>query len=236
MADTAAVAATPPQVTPKADETVKTPAQGAATASTPAATPKQEGSAAPHAAKAEEQPKPSGSLLGEAAPKESEKPKEPAPAKPDYSALKLPEGTLLPATAVDAVKAFAEKHNLSLEAAQAELEERHGTVKAHFEGLVQQHRMQVEKWKETVKAHPKFGGANLKATDEAVTQVFDRFAPKGLKEKVQADGYNWHPEFLEFLHNIHEATKSDTFVSGGRVSTSEFKPDLTAMYKTGAKK
>ena len=35
------------------------------------------------------------------------------------------------------------------------------------------------------------GGANLKATDEAVTQVLTRFAPKGLMGRIQEAGYNW---------------------------------------------
>lgn len=217
-----AATVTPAAAPAKADGTVKEPVVPAKVEATPAAK-------AATTAKVEEKP---GSLLGEPAKVEEVKPAG-AAAKADYSGLKLPDGSMLPPATLDAVRIFAEKHNLTAEAAQAELEERHGAVKSHFESLVQSHKTKVEEWKKAVQTHPKFGGANLKATDEAVTQVMTRFAPKGLMGRVQEAGYNWDPEFVEFLHNIHEATKSDTFVSGKGATTQPPTPGrLEDMYRT----
>jgi hypothetical protein len=160
-----------------------------------------------------------------AAPKVEEK------QKADFSKLKLPDGSLLKPEAVESVKAFAEKHGLTPEVAQAALEDRAGTVKAYHEGLVSEHKGVVAGWRKTIEGHPVFGGANLQATDAAVSSVVNRYGPKGLMEVIQQGGYNWHPGFLEFLHNVAQATRDDKFVQGGgKGSPSKNMGDLTSMY------
>ncbi len=209
MADPAPATATVPAPAP----VVPAPAAGAPAAVVPAAP-------APVA-----DPK-AGTMLGAADVKLPA-----APVKADYSKLKMPDGSMLPATDVESVKAFAEKHNLSPEVAQAALEERSGVVKSYHEGLVKGHQQSVGEWRKAVVAHPKLGGANLKATDEAVTGVLSRFGPKGLMEEIQAAGYNWKPGFLEFLMNVHEATKSDTFVPSGGAPATQPARTLESMYE-----
>jgi len=152
--------------------------------------------------------------------------------KVDYSKLKLPDGSKLQAADVDAFRSSAEKRGLSAEAAQAELAERSGLVQGYHDSLLGQHKASVDANRKAIEAHPKFGGANLKATNEAVTQVMERFAPKGLMERIQAAGYHWDPGFLEMLHNIHDATKDDKFVAGKGVVQPPQTGGLESMYKT----
>lgn len=178
--------------------------------------------------KAEEKP---NSLLSD--PADPAKPKETPPAvavKADLSKLKLPEGSLLKADAVEAVKALAEKQGMTAEAAQAMIDDRSLATKAYHEGLVSEHKAAVAGWRKTIESHPVFGGPNLKATDEAISAVVSRFGPKGLMETIQQAGYNWHPGFLEFLHNVASATKDAKFVQGGpKVSTVKY-GNLESMY------
>ena len=175
--------------------------------------------------KVEEKP---NSLLSD--PADPSKPKPVEPVKADYSKLKLPDGSLLKPEAVEAVKAFGEKHGLTPEVAQAVLEERASTTKAYHESLVTGHKDTVAGWRKTIESHPVFGGPNLKATDEAISAVVTRYGPKGLMETIQQAGYNWHPGFLEFLHNVANATKDSKFVQGGpKVSKVQY-GNLEAMY------
>lgn len=181
--------------------------------------------AAPAAAAPAAEPKPT--LMGDVkdtAPKAE-------PVKADYSKLKLPDGSKLQAADVDAFRSSAEKRGLSAEAAQAELVERSGLVQGYHDSLLGQHKASVEANRKVIEAHPKYGGANLKATNEAVTQVMERFAPKGLMERIQQAGYHWDPGFLEMLHNIHDATKDDKFVAGKGVVQPPVSGGLESMYK-----
>lgn len=216
----AAAAPTPVTVPP-----VTQPAGAAATPATPPAA-----SPAPVAPATE--PKPS--LLGDVKPPDGDAPKkeEPAPVKPDYSKLKLPDGSKLQPSDVDAFRAAAEKRGLSPEAAQQELEERSSLVQGYHDSLLAQHQQSVAANRKVIEAHPKFGGANLKATNEAVTQVMERFAPKGLMEEMQSAGFNWNPKVLEMLVNIHEATKTDTFVPSGGTPAIPQPKGLESMYKS----
>jgi hypothetical protein len=196
---------------------VTPPAGAAATPATPpAASPASPAAPAADAGKA--------SLL-------EQKGTEAAPVKPDYSKLKLPDGTKLAQADLDAMKAWGEKHNLPAEVVQAALEEKSGAVKSYHDGLVSQHQKTIAENKKRIETHPQFGGANLKATDEGVTQVLNRFAPKGLMERIQQAGYQWDPEFLEFLMNVRTATKDDTFVpSGGAPPAPQPPKGLESMY------
>ena len=170
-----------------------------------------------------------GSLLN-AKPDEQTPPA--APVKPDYSKLKLPDGTKLQQADFDAMKAWGEKNNLTPEALQTAIDDRSGALKTYHDGLVTEYQQKVAANRKMVEEHPTLGGKNLKATDEAVTQVLTRFAPKGLMERIQQAGYQWDPDFLQMLMNIRAATKDDTFVpSGGAPNTQPKSKGLESMYE-----
>lgn len=211
-------AAVPPAaatVTPSSTAPVTPPAGAAATPATPPAV----------------SPAASPSLLGA----DGAAPVAAAPAKPDYSKLKLPDGTKLKPEQVDAFKAAAEKRGITAEAAQAEVDAMSGAVGTYHEGLIKSHQSAVAENRKRVEDHPTLGGANLKATDEAVTQVFTQFAPKGLLERVQQAGYQWDPDFLQMLVNIRASTKSDTFVPTGGMKPQGAPKTLESMYETKKK-
>lgn len=219
--------APPPQATPNAgDAASKTPA---APAAAPAA------AAAPVTGSAGTEGQKPVTLLGtEAAkpiaeaPKAEEKPAE----KADYSKLKLPEGAMLKPADVDAVKAFAEKHKLPLEAAQSVLDERNGAVKGYHESLLSSHTQQVEANKKLLQAHPVYGGDHLKATDAAMTGIMKRFGSEKLMQQVLAGGFNWNPDFADFLMKVHEATKEDKLVTTNQTKIPAPK-SFEDMYQNG---
>lgn len=198
------------------------PDQTLATANPPA----QPANAAPaESAKPAEQTKPATTLATGAPPAETAKPtdatkpaekpaEQPAKRAPEAYALKAPEGVTLPPESIKAVEDLARKLDLPNDQAQALLEHQVGLEGAIVEKQLAALETSRGKWLEDVRADKEIGGANFQATAEDCRRAVDKFAPKELKELLDATGYGNHPAFVRFAAAIGKAMRED--VMGGQ--------------------
>ena len=138
------------------------------------------------------------------------------PAAPETYDLKLPEGSLLSADAVQEVEARARAAGLSNEHAQMLLNERESALAAHAEKLQAEHDQRWQKeWPEAIKNDPEMGGEKYEATVRNAQKVMGRFASPALKEALTASGYGNHPEMVRMMSSIAKVISEDVFEPAG---------------------
>lgn len=143
------------------------------------------------------------------------KPEARAPA-PSALEIKLPEKTLLAASAVEAAKAFATQHKLAPEVAQAVLDRESAAVQSHVDQVQAQwkHRMDVE-WAQLIDADPEIGGAKKAEADSNVTAFLSKFGTPEFAKIIEASGWLKNPEVRRIFSRVGAAGREDKFVAPG---------------------
>jgi hypothetical protein len=152
------------------------------------------------------------------------------PVVPEKYDLKLPEGSLLDAKAVEKVSAFAKEKGLTNELAQAVLDQR---SEERAEVLASQKAdldLKVNKWMEEASLDPEIGGAAFKENAELAKRVVDKYATDSFKKMLSETGIGNYPDFVRIFVKIGKEMADDTPLTGKQGSGSVEKPLSELFY------
>ena len=149
--------------------------------------------------------------------------------------LKLPEGSLLDASAIERTVAFAKEQGLSPKAAQAMLDRESKLLTSNAEGQKASWEKEVATWLEVSKADKEIGGEGFGKNAELAKRVIERYGTKEFKEGLSATGFGNHPELFRFVLNIGKAMADDQLVLPGSKNTAAPK-DMADVFYGSTKK
>lgn len=172
-----------------------------------------------------------GSLLGDLAKPEGDKPADaakpegdqPKPADvPEAYEFKLPDGDELDENAAPLVQDLFKELGLPQDKAQAVLEKLLEIDKARQPSAEQIEQMQVEaiqnlnkQWADECAKLPDIGGENFQKSLEVTSKVMVQFATPELRDMLNRSALGSNPEFFKFIHAIGSAMSQDTLEHGG---------------------
>jgi hypothetical protein len=144
---------------------------------------------------------------------------------PEKYELKLPEGSLLDAKAMERIALIAKEQGLSNEEAQARLEAQNAEVSALVDA-------QKERWLQQAINDKEIGGAHFKENVALAWRFADRFCSPEFKAELDRFGYGNHPELIRaFAKAWKEGFSDDTFVKpGAKPVTQQAKPAHEILY------
>lgn len=131
--------------------------------------------------------------------------------------LKLPEGSLLPASEIETVAAYAKARGLSNEAAQEVLAQRHDAVKAFHASAMQKFSERATQWINEAKADKSLAGEQgqeFDANTGLAKRALNHFFGKDLDAVLTETGYGNHPAVLRGFLKIAKAMGEDTLAQG----------------------
>jgi len=154
--------------------------------------------------------KPAGSEAGADGGKGGENGKPAGESKaPESYTLTLPEKSSLTQSDVDKVAAFAKANNLSNDAAQAVLVQRHDAAKQVTDAATAKLTETKTAWLSELKADAEFGGAALDKNGELAANAIKAFGGDELLKSVMDAGFNLHPGFFRMMTRIGKAMSED---------------------------
>jgi hypothetical protein len=159
----------------------------------------------------------------EPVPASVEKKPEGAPTVLKKEDLKLPEGSLLDAKAVDEIVSLANEKKLSKESAQAILERESKAVVSYVEGEKGKATQMQEQWYEAAKTDKEIGGEAYEPNVELGHRVLKRFGTEALEHILKTSGTYEHPEVLRFIVRIGKAMAPDQLVIAGAGASGDAK-------------
>ncbi len=127
--------------------------------------------------------------------------------------LKLPEGTVLDPSNLEAISDFAKSLKLTNEQAQALVDNKVASDKAYAELLAEAQEKQTAEWKQAVLRDPEIGGEAAAKNAEVALRVLKRFGTDSLMQELETTGYGNHPELTRLLVRIGKAAGDDTLIS-----------------------
>lgn len=143
--------------------------------------------------------------------------------------LKLAEGSLLSDKDVQDVIALAKEKGYTPEQAQLLLDRENATRLAYHDGLINQHKQNVEAWANQVKSDPELGGEKFKENVEHAHRALKTFASPKLIQLLDETGYGNHPELIRVFAKIGSQMRDDKLVMGGEPPTPK-KSHLDLIY------
>ena len=145
-------------------------------------------------------------------------PKEPTEDE-DGFIVQIPDETFLTERDEKDIIAFAEKHDLSKEAAQELADQRHQLMNEVFEdsGKVFKEKIteQHEGWKLESQNDKEIGGKNFEKSIKLADQVLRRYGTQKLRDVLDDSGLGDNPEIIRVLSRLGKGMSNDTdFVYG----------------------
>lgn len=138
------------------------------------------------------------------------------PVAPAPVSLKLPEGSLLDASALERTTAHVAALGLSPEVAQKHLEHVSAEVSAYLKGeetkLTQRTRVD---WVAELKADKDFGGQQYDQTCKLADRAFQLFGDPALGKALKDTGFGNFPPLVKWAARIGKAMADDTLVKPG---------------------
>lgn len=134
------------------------------------------------------------------------------PAVPEKYDLKLPEGSLLQAKAIEEVAALAKEQKLSNEEAQALIEQRHKAVADYDADQQKLMTETVDGWAKQVSEDSEIGGQAHRQNVELAHRVAKRFGSSEFSKVLNESGLGNHPEFVRTFLRIGKAMSEDQLV------------------------
>lgn len=153
---------------------------------------------------------------------EGKGPEEEKKVAPEAYDLKLPEGTRLDASRVEALSSYAKEKGLSQEAAQAILDHEHTA----FEQLANQNH---KVWANELMSDKEFGGQALKENGEIAYKAAEKWFGPEFVDLVRKAQLNNNPLLFKGLVRLGRASQNDTFIRGGSQGEGE-KSDADLFY------
>lgn len=177
----------------------------------------------------------------------TEKPAEPAkpaeaktdspPAKeivPEKYNLKLPEGSQLPASAVEKVTLLAKELGLSQEKAQKLVENESALHQAYANENRLKFQEQVGTWAKDLASDKEVGGANFKENAEVAHRALMHFGGEGFAKALSDSGFGNHPDLFRAFYRIGKEMMDDKAVIPGN-STQGQGGDIASRLYGGTK-
>jgi len=134
-------------------------------------------------------------------------------------ALALPKDAVIPAAALDEVKAFAKEHNINAKAAQAILDGRNAAVVSERQAQEAAYTKLVQSWEGEIKADKEMGGDAYDANLAVMDRTLKSFASEKFLKELEGSGLIHQPEFRRFLLRVGKASAEDG-LSAARTSAS----------------
>lgn len=145
------------------------------------------------------------------------KPEVEAKIVPEKYDLKLPEGSLLDAKAIETISSYAKEKGLSNDEAQA-LINRDSSLVAEYKNSQETAFKQVaETWVSQVKEDKEIGGASFKENAELAKRVIKKFATDDFSKVLDNTGLGNHPELVRVFVRIGKQMGEDKFVNATHV-------------------
>lgn len=162
-------------------------------------------------------------------PQGAEKP--PQPAVPERYELKLPSGSTLDASVLDARQADYKARGFSQEQAQAELERENSNTAAYVKSQQDKvNQITQTQWPTEIKNDPELGGENYARNAEKAKRVMERFGTDAFKKILEDTGYGNNPEFFRFVKRISDAMSEDQLIIPGSHSPGQSKSMEDTFY------
>ena len=153
---------------------------------------------------------------------------------PEKYELKLPEGSLLSAEAIERSAAFAKEHGLSNEAAQAALDRESNALSSYAESQKESWNKETVAWLETSKADKELGGEEFGKNAELAKRVVTRYGTEEFAKGLTETGFGNHPELFRFVLRVGKAMGDDQLVLPGSQAAAETK-DMADLFYGGTK-
>ena len=147
---------------------------------------------------------------------------------PEQYALKLPDGSLLDAKAVEGIASFAKEQGLSQTQAEKLLLREHEAVARFVEGQNESLNTSTKQWVEQVQNDSELGGVELPKNVETAKRAIMVFGSEELKKQLNESGLGNHPEFVRFCYRVGKAMANDSFERGGSGTSS--KKDMAEVF------
>lgn len=145
----------------------------------------------------------------------TEEPKEVKPVVPEKYELKLPEGSLLDASAIEKTTAMAKASGLSNDQAQKLLEHESNSIASFVEVQKQQLKQTSESWATEIMNDKEYGGAEFEKNAELAKRVVHKFASDGFRKTLNETGLGNHPDLVRTFVRIGKAMAEDKLVLPG---------------------
>ncbi len=145
-----------------------------------------------------------------------EEPKAELKVAPEKYDLKLADGSLLDASALERIGAVARSQGLSNEEAQVLVDKQQAEVSTFIEE-------RKAMWHKEASNDKEIGGEAFAQNAELAKRAFERVAPPGLKAEMDRTGYGNHPLVLKMFVNLGRMMADDKLVQSstqGSVSKS----------------
>ena len=150
---------------------------------------------------------------------EPDKKEEPVKAEEPKFELKLPEGSLLDAGAIERTVAFAKEQGLTPKAAQAMLDRESKLLTTNADSQKEAWDKGTVQWLEASKVDKEFGGEAFPKNAELAKRVVERFGTPELMKGLTETGFGNHPELVRLMVRIGKAMDEDQLVLPGAKNT-----------------
>jgi hypothetical protein len=152
-----------------------------------------------------------------------------------YEAFTVPEDMVLNEVQLGEFQAVAKELNLTQEQAQKFVDLQVAEV-GRSEVRAAEHWADVTRgWTKELRNHPTLGGTNYEPNVKTFLSFVDRQAKDGMKEFLN-QGYAQMPEVFEFIVDIANKTKEDTFGGAGATNEGGADAQLRQRYPSMFKK
>jgi len=129
--------------------------------------------------------------------------------------LKLPDGSLLDAAAVEKVAAYAKERGLSQEQAQGVLDMKHLALSGYQAAQKAAFEKAAAEWPTQAKADKEIGGEGLAKNVEMSKRVINRYGNDAFKQFLNDSRLGDHPELIRVFSKIAKAMSEDQLVLAG---------------------
>jgi hypothetical protein len=134
---------------------------------------------------------------------------------PEKYDLKLPEGSLLSASQLEALATYSKENKLTAEQAQGLLEREHQAVATYVENQKQELAKKPEAWLAEAQADKEIGGDKFGENTELAKRALATFGSDTLKKILNDTGLGNHPELVRAFVRIGKAMSDDKLVLPG---------------------
>lgn len=151
-----------------------------------------------------------------------------------YADVTLPEGAVLPAEALEGLKAFGKEHGLSKDAVAALM----GAEEDRIHRIEEARLEQVKSWKAELVADPELGGENLKRTSLRVQMVLKDFPE--VRQLLKDTGAEWNRHIVAFVDAVaassaepRQSVHAGVPAKSGGLTPRDIWPDDPSMWGEG---
>jgi hypothetical protein len=135
------------------------------------------------------------------------------PIKTEAVELKLPEHSLLDASAVERISAYAKQKGLDNTQAQMLLERESEAVSQFRADQESALKTKATEWKAELLKDQEFGGEAFAKNAELAKRALQKYADPSFVEVLESTGLGNHPALVKMLYRIGKAQAEDSFVN-----------------------